>query len=918
MRGLSAVGLWCLAVVPVCLLFASAYANGEELIRTDASPGHLMHLGELFDQDLIADDVYAVIEFARSLPIEARYEFLKSCVLPGATHSGFRLNGKLTATNPPEPLSTKQVNFHRSDADNRERRVRSGGRFVSPVFELLETAHELNCLSDLATEAASCSVSGEVQERCQLSFMTMIEIARGEEIAGASVMDELYQRFLNQRFSRFQDRMPETLLLSFAVERAVLLDEASLFLVSIQDSQIRAGKNHGPTEWDVLITHLIGRIRHLKLSAEKPHSEWSQHPPLHSWHWVTRSQSWTNGLGLPNGHVHQGDNSIDVLGKMDDEYLLFESPLRGNYTVECLCTGFGWKEIHPLINGRWMTPVYHHEAVQFGEMFRFDREQKVSPKFSRVDEWIRYRVDVRDGVCRRYLNSRLISKETLPPEHDPWIAIRNPGTGTGSVRHVHISGQPVVPNEVRLSELRSGVWLDADAVANAIDRPKPVSRRPISHILNWIPWHEDPWKPELHSWQLETEPAGPTQIVGYRKSELSGTGSERMLRHLWPLVWDCEVSYEFFYEEGQSIVHPVLGLNALVLCPMDVKTHWVTNGVWDDSGLDPLNVSPSNIPIATATIPLKSGKWNQMTLQIVGDELRLRLNDTPNFAAPVAETNDRTFGLFYFCDQSEARVRNVILRGDWPKQIPSAGDQELRSRETDQLDQERMALKDSFEIDFTKFDEREMVTKFVPSFSDPTSIVLSEEGLQMSGIAGPKEQSTSTVGPRMAIEGDFDAIAEFADLQLQAPDNGVAAIYLGPRVVQPAREAFLLFRGIVRHPDTPLREITQVEILQSGLKGFRYAYPAIYADECRAGRLRLARRGKMFHYLIAPLDSEHFRLLHSMEATDARIERGNFLLRTSCYSQGTENSEVHVTWKSLSVRATVLRPHGNAPLDPRK
>ena len=245
-------------------------------------------------------------------------------------------------------------------------------------------------------------------------------------------------------------------------------------------------------------------------------------------------------------------------------------------------------------------------------------------------------------------------------------------------------------------------------------------------------------------------------------------------------------------------------------------------------------------------------------------------------------------------------------------------DQELRSRETDLLDQERLALKESFEIDFTKVDEREVLTKFVPSFNDPTSIVLGKDGLQMTGIAGPKKQSTSTVGPRMAIIGDFDVIAEFADLKFVASDNGSSAIYLGPRIVLPAREAYLLFRGVIQHPDTPLREITQVELLQSGPKGFRYSYPVIYADECRAGRLRVARREKMFHYLIAPLDSEHFRILHSTEGPDTRVESGNFLVRVSCYSQGNEESEVRVTWKSLSIRAAKLEPVGVAPFIPRQ
>jgi hypothetical protein len=173
----------------------------------------------------------------------------------------------------------------------------------------------------------------------------------------------------------------------------------------------------------------------------------------------------------------------------------------------------------------------------------------------------------------------------------------------------------------------------------------------------------------------------------------------------------------------------------------------------------------------------------------------------------------------------------------------------------------------------------------------------------MSGAAGPRGNADSITQPRIGISGDFDVIAEFADLKVKASDNGSAAIYMGPRMIQGQFEMHMLFRGMIQHPDTPLREITQVEIIKSGKNGRGFQYPAINADECRSGRLRVARRGKTFHYLVAPLDSDNFRLLHSREVSDNPILPGNFVLRISCYSSGVQSSEVSVVWKNLSVRA---------------
>ncbi len=861
--------------------------------------------GNLFESDVLADNVIGLRESVKDLSAEARYEILRSHVLPGKLNREFRLLGKLTSTDPPQssasehPIDAARIQAGR---ERNQRRIRTGGLLVSPVFDLIAAAREAGKLDELRFAVQAATVTGEVQQRCQLSLLAMIAIAKGDLDDAARSTDELHLRFVNQRFDRLQDRMPETLFVWTAAEQGVLLDEALSFLIGIQDAQIRAGKARGPTEWDVLMIHLRGWVQYQKLPPERRVQPWTTSPDLKSWHKATRMNSWSNGLGLSPGHIQTSSGTTEVLAKMDDEFLLFTSPLRGNYTLECFCTCFGWQEIHPLVNGSWITPVWHHESVQMGELYRVAPEIPMQPKLSRVDHWLRYRVDVRDGFCSRYINSRLISREPLPEEHDPWVAIRNPGTGTGSIRNVRITGTPVVPESVRISELRSGAWQNAASQKNA--SPSATSKpRPISQLSGWITWHEDSWNPEKQSWKLEQDSSGTTQIVGRYHPELSGSGAERMLRYVWPLVWDSEVSYEFLCDDGKSMAHPSLGRVAFLIEHAGVAAHDTTNGIWEDSPLDPLHRSTEGNRVSIASLPLKSGDWNRMVVRIRGDILQLRLNDVLIHESEIAATNDRCFGLFYYCDQTEARVRNIVLKGDWPKSVPPVVEQELRGTETDQLDRERDALTESFDFDFTKTTEQQVASAFQNSFSDPTSLALVPQGLQMSGIGRPKGQSTTELGPKVIISGDFDAVAEFSDLKLTASDNGSAAIYLGPTLIQKEYTRHLLFRGIVQHPDTPRRELTQVEVLRSGQRAGRFEYPAIYADECRSGRLRVARRGTRLHYLIAPLDSDDFRLLLSQEGWDVPVLSGSFLLRTSCYSQGVETSEVSVVWKNISIRA---------------
>ena len=76
-------------------------------------------------------------------------------------------------------------------------------------------------------------------------------------------------------------------------------------------------------------------------------------------------------------------------------------------------------------------------------------------------------------------------------------------------------------------------------------------------------------------------------------------------------------------------------------------------------------------------IKLKPKEWNRLQLRLVGDEVQLILNGVDIYQSPVANWNQRQFGLFHYANQTDVRVRNVILRGDWPKNLPELKDQEL-------------------------------------------------------------------------------------------------------------------------------------------------------------------------------------------------------------------------------------------------
>jgi hypothetical protein len=59
-------------------------------------------------------------------------------------------------------------------------------------------------------------------------------------------------------------------------------------------------------------------------------------------------------------------------------------------------------------------------------------------------------------------------------------------------------------------------------------------------------------------------------------------------------------------------------------------------------------------------------------LSIAGDTVKLELNGTSIYERALESTNQRTFGLFHYADDTSVRVRNVTYRGQWPRRLPDA------------------------------------------------------------------------------------------------------------------------------------------------------------------------------------------------------------------------------------------------------
>jgi hypothetical protein len=140
-----------------------------------------------------------------------------------------------------------------------------------------------------------------------------------------------------------------------------------------------------------------------------------------------------------------------------------------------------------------------------------------------------------------------------------------------------------------------------------------------------------------------------------------------------PLLEDGEIELEFYYDPDRCLASPALGRLVFLLDPKGVRTHRLTDGAFERTGLAPDNATTeAGSRRGPAELPLKPRTWNRMKVTLKGNTVALQLNGVDVYERNLGAGGPRTFGLFHYADATDLRVRNVSYRGRWQRQLPDA------------------------------------------------------------------------------------------------------------------------------------------------------------------------------------------------------------------------------------------------------
>ena len=548
----------------------------------------------IFAAQHVAESAAVVCRQARELPKQQRFEKLNDWIVPNDNHREFRIGLDFVA-NP--------LNHH--------------GKLISPVLDWLQAADELGYLDQLASRIASIKPIDESMQTDKIAMELLLAMQREDTPQADPLAKELFERVFSRKGSLFLHR--DALLLCIHHSRSS--DELSKFVREPAQQWVKMMEaEEAVTAWH---QHLKAATAAISGISSRTQSQW---------HAVSRSRAWEHGSGFPAAQWRVGKSRASNLSSHGEDFLFFAVPLQGDYEVESDVSSFHWKDTQVMTSGSWLELNSNMKQAALGNARGRQDFASINRSLTNVFSQVtfHYRAAVRQGKLTGYFNGARVHEQTLGRITNPWISVRSSPQHDGDVTDLRITGG-TVPSTISLSD--------------------------VPGLPGWFEHFQSTDQDELVDWRQQAV-AGSTQrdasfeILGPRDARLpEGCNNERLLRYLRPMLEDGTIEYQFWYQSGKFMTHPALGRSCFLIEPNRVVVHSLTDGKFDRTPS-----RPDGGTVVEITPPLRPDAWNTVALQLVGDQLQLRLNGTLLHTHRVAPTANRQFGLFHYNDQTIARV----------------------------------------------------------------------------------------------------------------------------------------------------------------------------------------------------------------------------------------------------------------------
>jgi hypothetical protein len=364
-----------------------------------AGPAQARIRSELTGEAILCRDAGLLLEQARALPPEERFELLARWVLPGEDHTGFRLAGDFAPTNPAPIVGGKQETRPPGAI-----RVETGGAVVAPALALVEAAEALGRLDALAERVAQAKPSSDSDRRGQRALMCLIHIAQNHDAeaeADLIALKPLVQK-LEPSDLDYQ-RWPELLAASRALDRLALCDAARALTNVIVTEQLQKEHKGVGELLKTQLLHVNGLAQWLAL-PEAERTPLGADPALASWARVTHGQARTRGAGFPLPHWSSHAGTLQHFPGHDHDFMYLRVPIVGSFEVGCEV--FGQREVQLSYGGIAVGISADRKEYFVTHYGRKSQSFTFTPPLKLADGPFHLRLAVRDGTVALHAGGR--------------------------------------------------------------------------------------------------------------------------------------------------------------------------------------------------------------------------------------------------------------------------------------------------------------------------------------------------------------------------------------------------------------------------------------------------------------------------------------------------------------------------------
>ncbi|APZ96026.1 DUF1583 domain-containing protein [Fuerstiella marisgermanici] len=518
--------------------------------------------------------------------------------------------------------------------------------------ELVEAAKAAEKLSELRKDVQALADQKLLHADV---LLTLTAIAQEDQEAGRALIDSLNQSY-NERMKVDSEGPPKSAG-DYLVYKAALRSPG--FVQVFADDMAKFRRQLQSKSEHKLIHHLwadwAGRVDAPQVVADR-----SLQPSFR--HWLAASSD--AQTGDDRGWWTQYENQIVHLGGYDHDLLQFRYPLTGNFRFSVDCFYDSWAECDAGYGGiivRSQNPGSNAVIMAAGGHENIKRPvglKRDPSSFNRVT------VDVKDGQMKYLLNNHFVYERAVGVT-SPWLVLETIGGRVTSMRNLVIEGDPEIPRQVALLSGDNMDGWNTSTFSESQPRRALMAETPESENSAIAYYQRN--EPEVFDWETSDGVLHGTA----QPEQANQTRKQSWIYYHRPLQNGETLDYEFFYRPNFSVAHPSLGRLAFLLEPDGVETHWIAARGWDDvvNGVALDNaIVESECRRGPETLPLKAGDWNSVSVSLADDVATITLNGSVIFERSMDDSSSTRLGFFRRRDQA-AKVRNVLLSGDWPEKL---------------------------------------------------------------------------------------------------------------------------------------------------------------------------------------------------------------------------------------------------------